>query len=111
VEIAHRQTEDGRLPTHPVAILPDSKLAAVLGTTRLTVNSFHHQAVDRLGDELRASAWAPDGTIEGIEAAGEAFVLAVQWHAEALQGVPAQLALFEELVSAAEGSSGLRVAA
>jgi putative glutamine amidotransferase len=109
--IAHRQIEDGRLPTHPVTILPASRLADVLGATQLMVNSFHHQAVDRLGDGLRACAWAPDGTIEGIEDPGEAFVLAVQWHAETLQGIPAHLALFEELVSAAAGSSGLRLAA
>ena len=37
----------------------------------LRVNSFHHQAVERLGDGLRAVAWAPDGTVEGIEADGE----------------------------------------
>jgi putative glutamine amidotransferase len=109
--IAHRQIEDGRLPTHPVTILPASRLADVLGATQLMVNSFHHQAVDRLGNGLRACAWAPDGTIEGIEDPGEAFVLAVQWHAETLQGIPAHLALFEELASAAAGSSGLRLAA
>jgi putative glutamine amidotransferase len=93
-----------------VTILPASRLAAVLGTTELMVNSFHHQAVDRLGTGLRACAWAPDGTIEGIEDPGEEFVLAVQWHAETLQGVPAHLALFEELVRAAAPSS-LRLAA
>lgn len=109
--IAHRQTEDGRLPTHPVTILPTSRLAAVLGMTRLSVNSFHHQAVDRLGSGLRACAWAPDGTIEAIEDPAESFVLAVQWHAETLQGIPAHLALFEELVSAAAGSTTLRLAA
>jgi putative glutamine amidotransferase len=109
--IAHRQSEDGRLPTHPVTILPASRLAAVLGTRQLMVNSFHHQAVDRLGNGLRACAWAPDGTIEAIEDPGEAFVLAVQWHAETLQGIQAHLALFEELVSAAAGSSSLRLAA
>ena len=36
----------------------------------LAVNSFHHQAVERLGDGLRAVAWSPDGAIEGIEGDG-----------------------------------------
>jgi putative glutamine amidotransferase len=109
--VAHRQTIDGRVPTHPVTILPGSRLAAVLGTTQLSVNSFHHQAVDRLGTSLCACAWAPDGAIEAIEDPKRPFVVAVQWHAETLQGVPSQLALFEELVSVAAGSTQLRRAA
>src|SRR5437764_8285399 len=107
----HRQSVDGRVPTHPVTILPGSRLAAVLGTTQLSVNSFHHQAVDRLGTGLCACAWAPDGAIEAIEDPERPFVVAVQWHAEALQGVPSHLALFEELVSVAAGSTQLREAA
>ncbi len=43
----------------------------------------HHQAVDRLGDGLVASAWAEDGTVEAVEfAAPEPFALGVQWHPE-----------------------------
>jgi putative glutamine amidotransferase len=109
--IAHRQLVDGRVPTHTVSILPNTRLATVLGATRLSVNSFHHQAVDRLGSGLRACAWAPDGTVEAIEDWQRPFVLAVQWHAETLQGAPAQLALFEELVRVAAGSSSERRAA
>ena len=109
--ITHRQIEDGRVPTHPVAVAPGSRLAAILGTTRLDVNSFHHQAVDRLGAGLCACAWAPDGTIEAIEDPEQPFVLAVQWHAEALRGVPMHLGLFEVLASAAVGPAPLRRAA
>jgi putative glutamine amidotransferase len=109
--ITHRQTEDGRVATHPVAVAPGSTLAAVLGTTQLDVNSFHHQAVDRLGAGLSACAWAPDGTIEAIEDPGRPLVLAVQWHAEALRDVPAHLALFEVLARAAAGPMPLTRAA
>jgi putative glutamine amidotransferase len=109
--IAHRQTVDGRVPTHPVVIEPGSRLAAVLGTTRLSVNSFHHQAVDRLGSGLRACAWAPDGTIEAIEDPAQPCVFAVQWHAETLQGQPSGLALFQELACVAAGAIPLRRAA
>jgi putative glutamine amidotransferase len=109
--IAHRQTVDGSIPTHPVTILPGSRLAAVLGATRLSVNSFHHQAVDRLGAGLRECAWAPDGTVEAIEDPAQPFVLAVQWHAETLQNVPGQSKLFEELVGVAVGRTELRQAA
>ncbi len=109
--IEHRQTVDGHVPTHPVTVLPGSRLAAAVGITHLSVNSFHHQAVDILGTGLCACAWAPDGTIEAIEDPERAFVVAVQWHAETLQGVPGQLALFQELVGIAAESPQLRRAA
>lgn len=105
--IAHRQAEDGRVPTHVVDVLAGSRLAGVLGSLHLSVNSFHHQAIDRLGIGLRACAWAPDGTIEGIEDATLPFVVAVQWHAETLVNLPAHLALFNELVAVAAGGSRL----
>jgi putative glutamine amidotransferase len=91
-----------------VQIAPASRLAAVLGTTQLDVNSFHHQSVDRIGAGLRACAWAPDGTIEAIEDAEQPFLLAVQWHAETLRDVPMHLALFAELVGVGAGSTALR---
>ena len=48
------------------------------------VNSFHHQAVEELGNNFNASAFAPDGVVEAIEMQGDRFVLGVQWHPEAL---------------------------
>jgi putative glutamine amidotransferase len=109
--IAHRQDGDGRLPTHLVEVLPGSRLAGVLETTQLSVNSFHHQAIDRLGTGLRACAWASDGTIEAIEDDALPFVVAVQWHAETLLDVPAHFALFLELVAVAADVSRLERAA
>jgi putative glutamine amidotransferase len=109
--IAHRQTVDGRVPTHPVRVLPGSRLSEVLGSTQLSVNSFHHQGVDELGAGLRACAWAPDGVIEAIEDPEQPFVLAVQWHAETLRAVPGQMALFEAFVGVAGGSVELGRAA
>src|SRR6516162_6658326 len=44
--------------THPVRIDADSRLAAILGTTQAEVKSWHHQAIDRLGEHLRPVAWA-----------------------------------------------------
>ena len=92
-------------------MLPGSRLADVLGTTRLNVNSFHHQAVDCLGTGLRACAWAPDGSIEAIEDCALPFVVAVQWHAETLVELPAHRALFDELIAVAAGVSRLARAA
>jgi putative glutamine amidotransferase len=101
--VEHRQTAPGWEETHPVHVAGDSRLAHVLGLEELWANSFHHQAVDRLGDGLRAVAWAPDGTVEGIEDPGERFVVGVQWHAETLDRGPVHPRLFEALVAAAAG--------
>lgn len=67
------------------------------GGGAFTVNSLHHQAVDRLGDGVRATARAADGTIEALEVDGAPHIVAVQWHPELLRHEPAQLALFERL--------------
>jgi putative glutamine amidotransferase len=48
------------------------------------VNSLHHQIVDRLGDDLVASAYASDGVVEGFETR-KGDVLGVQWHPELLE--------------------------
>jgi putative glutamine amidotransferase len=101
--VDHRQTAPGWEETHAVRVDQESRLAGILGGVELRANSFHHQAVERLGSGLRAVAWAPDGTIEGIEAAGERLVLGVQWHAETLDRGGPHHRLFEALVAAAAG--------
>jgi len=99
--VEHRQVVRGRVPTHGVSIKPGSRLADVMGVTEAEVNSFHHQAANRLGKRLKAVAWSPDGIVEGIESTGPALFLGVQWHAESLVERPEQLALFCELVEEA----------
>lgn len=100
--IDHRQRDTGEYPTHHVEIDPASRLAAILGTTRADVNSFHHQAVARLGRGLRAVAWAPDSVIEAIECSSREFEVGVQWHAESLCAEQPHSALFGELIAAAQ---------
>jgi putative glutamine amidotransferase len=107
--VTHRQRESGRQPTHTVRVEPGSRLAGIVGDAELDVNSFHHQAADRLGRGLRAVAWSPDGIVEGIEDEGPALYLGVQWHAETLVQFDRHAALFEALVEAA-GASALRAA-
>jgi len=102
-ELLHRQTIPGTEPSHPIAVDPDSQLAAVLGGDQLElddVNSFHHQAIDRLGVGLRVSARAPDGTIEAIEDPSRRFLIGVQWHAETLVHRMAEAELFRRFVEA-----------
>jgi putative glutamine amidotransferase len=99
--IEHRQAARGGVTTHSVRIDPDSRLGRVTSVSEAEVNSFHHQAADRLGEGLRAVAWAPDGIVEGIESAGPELYLGVQWHVESLVEMPEHLALFRELVEEA----------
>jgi putative glutamine amidotransferase len=106
----HRQTEPATATTHSVRVETGSRLATLVGTRPLRVNSFHHQAVERLGGGLRAVAWAGDGTIEAVEAPGAPFLLGVQWHAEGLVGLARHRALFEALVVAAGARPVLRAA-
>ena len=70
-------------PSHPISVDPDSRIHQALGATELEVTSFHHQALDVIGDGLKVVARAPDGVVEAIE--GDAFVLGVQFelHEEA----------------------------
>lgn len=71
---------------HPVHIAPESRLARLLphGAEPLKVNSSHHQAIRKVGDNLRVSAVSPaDGVIEAVELdSADQFVVAVQWHPE-----------------------------
>lgn len=74
-------------PHHPVAVLPGSCLADLLGSTRVEVNSMHHQGVRALAPTLVAVAHAPDGLVEGVEwrdPARGGFLVGVQWHPEEL---------------------------
>jgi putative glutamine amidotransferase len=107
----HRQTEPATAATHTVHVEPGTRLERLIAPGALRVNSFHHQAVDRLGSGLSAVAYAGDGTIEAIEDTGPRLVLGVQWHAEGLVADPRHLALFEALVEAAGGPVALKRAA
>ena len=101
MEIEHRQQLAGPRTTHEVELASTSRLARLLGLETLSVNSFHHQAIDALGGELHVVGRAADGVIEAVETSGRGFVLGVQWHAEGLVERPEQLTLFEALVRAA----------
>jgi putative glutamine amidotransferase len=91
----------GTFGSHPVRVAAGTRLAGILGAngSGVDVPTAHHQAIDRLGDGLVATAWAEDGVIEAVEpgAAGDRFLLAVQWHPEA--GTDPRL--IEALVAAA----------
>jgi putative glutamine amidotransferase len=90
--------------THAVELVPGSRLARALGSTRAGVNSFHHQAIRALADGLIVTGRAPDGEIEGVESGpGSPWLLAVQWHPEEFHhhGEAPDHGLFDALMRAA----------
>ena len=105
-EIAHRQDLAGDKVSHPVEIEPQSRLAEIVGVTELDVNTFHHQAIDRVGEGLVVTARAPDGTIEAVEDPARPFLVGVQWHAETLVDRPYEMALFRGFVDACRAARG-----
>jgi putative glutamine amidotransferase len=90
-----------RHPRHPITVADGSLLARALGGDSIDVNSYHHQAIDRLGEGLEVVAVAPDGVIEAVELPG-APVLAVQWELqEEARLQPRSAAVFEWFTGAA----------
>jgi putative glutamine amidotransferase len=86
---------------HGVTVSPGSRLRDVVGTDRIEVSSYHHQAVDRLGGGLVVTARADDGCVEALEHES-GHLLAVQWHPEDLHAThPADAALVTDLVERA----------
>lgn len=71
---------------HEVTIVAGSRLEAITGGGTWQVNSLHNEAVAEIATGLKASAHAPDGTIEAIELQGHPFAIGVQWHQERYQG-------------------------
>jgi putative glutamine amidotransferase len=96
----HMQLDRYNVDAHTVVIEPGSRLAAIVGSTTLGVNTLHHQVVDELGEGVRVVARNADGDVEGIEVDGAPHVLAVQWHPELLRHRAEHLALFAQLADA-----------
>ncbi|MDX3228484.1 gamma-glutamyl-gamma-aminobutyrate hydrolase family protein [Streptomyces sp. ME19-01-6] len=95
----------GVFERHEVKPVPGTLLARI-APEAVSVPTYHHQAVDRLGAGLVASAHATgDGTVEAMEVPGDAgFVLGVQWHPEADTGQ--DLRVMRALVEAAAAARG-----
>lgn len=96
-------TPDGAAPLrHEVAVEPQSRLAEIVGGTRLDTNTFHHQAIAIPAPSLRVTARSDDGVIEAVELPGHPFYVGVQWHPELLAAEERPHAnLFRALVRAA----------
>ena len=86
--------------THTVSLKCESKLDQIYKADEIRVNSLHHQGIARIGKGLTATAYAPDGLVEGLEVYGAAFAVGVQWHPECLPNDPGTQSLFKAFIDA-----------
>ena len=83
-DILHRQSEPKDAPSHTVSIKDGTPLSSLLKRDIITVNSFHHQAIKKLGSGLGVMASSSDGIIEAVYSYSEPYIRAYQWHPELL---------------------------
>ena len=81
--IKHEQGAPRDRPSHRINLLENTRLSKISAAQDALVNSHHHQAIESIGANLVATAWASDGVIEALEdPRSDRFVMAVQWHPE-----------------------------
>lgn len=100
--ITHRQGLEKNETVHEVIITSGSRIADIISTTSINVNSFHHQSVRETATSVSVVAKSPDGIVEAIELNDYPFGIGVQWHPEGLTSISQHEALFKELVRKSE---------
>ncbi len=99
----HRQIAEKKQTFHEVEVKKDTLLYKIIGKEKISVNSFHHQAVGKgFCGIVSASV---DGVIEAVELKEKNFVLGVQWHPEYLCEIEEHFKIFKAFVNAA-GNKG-----
>jgi putative glutamine amidotransferase len=94
-------------PIHGATFEPGSRLAGIAGSVQADINSSHHQAIDKPGRNLRITAHATDGVIEGVEWTSDSnWVVGVQWHPERMVGDSFSERLFSDFLAAARSARG-----
>lgn len=87
--LAHNPEDSRDARAHEIVIEPDSRIAAAVGATHISVNSAHHQSILEPAPGLRVTARASDGVIEGVESDDASWwAVAVQWHPEEMNDSP-----------------------
>jgi len=98
--VKHGPARPGEKIFHPVDILEGTRLCRIMGVSRIRARSSHHQSVKNPGRNLKLSALSHDGVVEALEARGNHFLIAVQWHPEKKNYDQNTKKLFKALVEA-----------
>jgi len=94
---------------HSISLTPSSRLAEIVGTSTILVNSHHHQAVRSVPSAFRVVACSSDGVVEAIEHQEHPFLIGVQWHPELMVASDESAArIFSAFVQACHGRSSMR---
>jgi putative glutamine amidotransferase len=97
--LPHRDSQDPS-HRHSLDVAPMSLMERVYGDGEIRVNSFHHMAVDEVGERLRVTARCPDGIVEAIESdSDEWFAFGTQFHPEADTASALDIRIFEEFIA------------
>lgn len=87
--LEHNERDERAGRVHDVIIEKGSRIAEAIGATSISVNSLHHQSVLDVAPDLKITARAPDGVVEGVESIDEDWwVMGVQWHPEEMNDSP-----------------------
>ncbi len=89
-------------PVHEIKIEEGSRLAEIVKTPILKVNSWHHQGGKDIPAQLKITAHSPDGLVEAMELLDHPFAIAVQWHPEWMPEDKAMSSLFKAFVEASK---------
>ncbi len=82
--INHEQLNPRNQTSHKINVYKKSKLYEICKINTFKVNSAHHQAIKKIGKDLKISAISSDGIIEGIEHIKHKWCIGLQWHPEFL---------------------------
>ncbi|OPH50562.1 amidotransferase [Paenibacillus ferrarius] len=102
-QVTHKQEPPYTLPIHHVYIDKGNALHQIIGKESVSVNSYHHQGIKALSEQLVAVAQAEDGLIEAVIMPEKKFIFAVQWHPEfSYQADDFNFKLFVQFVKSCE---------
>ncbi len=102
----HYKKAPYKKPTHKIIIKENTLLFKLVGKKEIKVNSFHHQAIKKLGNGLIASSQGEDGIIESIEKPDYPFLLGVQFHPEYIYRIEDIYKIFKGFLDATNEKKG-----
>lgn len=100
-KLTHWQKKAYDIVTHEVNLVAGSRVASIMSTEKLAVNSMHHQGVREVAPSFVPTAFATDGLVEAIEDPAAHFLMGVQWHPEFFAGDKGMGCLFDTLIAEA----------